>query len=390
MQKLLIGLLSASALLAGICGCGGRGAANEIRIGVIAELTGDIPAVGTSCKNAAVYAVEEINAAGGLTVAGIRCPVKMILEDNAGKADQSAATAQKLITQQNVVAIVGPNASRYAIPASEIAESSKVVLITPWSTNPKTTVDARTGAPKRYVFRACYSDTFQGRVLAKFALNGLGARRAAALFDIASDANKGVADIFKETFEANGGQVVSYETYTTGDKDYSAQLTKIKNANPDIVFLPNYYNEVPLQVQQAHRLGLVGMPFLGNDAWSSEELLKLCGSDCNDYFFSCHYASDTTDPTARKFIDGYRAKYGVPPDDIAALTYDAFGLLFTALRDAGKTSDREAVREAMARISEFNGGTGKMRFEGTGDPIKSTVIQQIRNGQFLWYTNAVP
>ncbi len=248
--------------------CSGTGASNTIKVGVVAELTGDIPAVGASCKNAAEMAVQEVNDAGGLDVGGKKYKIELFIEDNAGKADQSASSAQKLITQQNVVAIVGPNASRYAIPASEIAESSKVVLISPWSTNPKTTLNAQTNEPKQYVFRAAFIDPFQGRVVAKFALDNLKATKAAVLYDVASDYNKGIAEFFKQTYEENGGTVVAFETYTTNDKDFSAQLTKIKEAGPEVIFLPNYYSEVPLQIQQAHRLGIT-VPFLGSDSWGS-------------------------------------------------------------------------------------------------------------------------
>src|SRR5271157_2312832 len=214
-------------LLVVMCG-GDKG--NTIRIGVIAELTGDMPAVGESCKKAAEMAVKEINDAGGLEVGDKKYKVDLFVEDNAGKAEQSASAAQKLITQQKVLAIVGPNATRYAIPASEIAESSKVVLITPWSTNPKTTLDAKTDKPKKYVFRACFIDPFQGRVLAKFALDNLKTKKAAVLYDVASEYNKGIAEFFKSTYEENGGKIVAFETYTTNDKDFSAQLTKIKKA----------------------------------------------------------------------------------------------------------------------------------------------------------------
>jgi len=172
-------------------------AEKTIKLGVIAELTGDMPAVGASCRNAAELAVKEVNAAGGLQVGKEKMKVELVVEDNAGKADQSAAAAQKLITQDEVVAIVGPNASRYAIPASEIAESEKTVLITPWSTNPKTTMDEKTGKPKDYVFRACFIDPFQGGVLAKFAYQTLKAKKAAVLYDVASDYNKGIAEVFK-------------------------------------------------------------------------------------------------------------------------------------------------------------------------------------------------
>ncbi|MCG6534005.1 MAG: ABC transporter substrate-binding protein [Syntrophales bacterium LBB04] len=377
-------------LLAGLllvmCG-GDKG--NTIRVGVIAELTGDMPAVGESCKKAAEMAVKEINDAGGLEVGGKKYKVDLFVEDNAGKAEQSASAAQKLITQQKVLAIVGPNATRYAIPASEIAESSKVVLITPWSTNPKTTLDAKTDKPKSFVFRACFIDPFQGRVVAKFALDNLKAKKAAVLYDVASDYNKGIAEYFKATFEQNGGQVVAFETYTTNDKDFSGQLTKIKKAVPDVIFLPNYYSEVPLQIQQAKRLGIT-VPFLGSDSWGSTELLKLCGKDCEGYYFSTHYAADAATPAATKFIQAFQAKYNALPDDVAALTYDAFELLWQAVKSAGSL-DRQAVRDALAKVPKYDGVTGMMQFrEGSGDPVKGAVILRIKDGKFSYFATANP
>ena len=361
----------------------------SLKLGVIAELTGDMPAVGASCRNAAQMAVEEVNAAGGLEIGAERVKLKLVVEDNAGKADQSAVAAQKLITQDEVLAIVGPNASRYAIPAAEVAESAGTVLVTPWSTNPKTTVDGVTGKPKKYVFRACFVDPFQGGVLARFALENLKAERAALLYDVASDYNKGIAEVFRESFERLGGKVVAYETYTTGDKDFSAQLTKIKDAKPQVVFLPNYYSEVPLQVQQAKRLG-IDVPFIGSDSWGSDELLKLGGADMNGYFFSTHYSADNAAPAAKKFLQDYEATYGAKPDDVAALTYDAFGLLFGAIRTAGK-ADREAVRAALSTLAEYRGVTGDLQFRADSrDPVKSAVILQIREGRFHYFTNASP
>jgi branched-chain amino acid transport system substrate-binding protein len=388
MKKLyiLFTVLSFFAFL--ILGCGGADSSN-IKVGLIAELTGDIPAVGASCKNAAQMAVEEINDAGGFQFGEKKYKVDLIIEDNAGKADQSVSAAQKLITQKKVVAIVGPNASRYVLPATEIAESSKVVLITPWSTAPKATLDSKTGASKKYVFRSCFIDPFQGQVLAKFTLENLKFEKAAVLYDVASEYNKGIAEIFKEVFEKNGGKVVAFETYTTNDKDFSSQLTKIKRAAPQIIFLPNYYSEVPLQIQQAKRLG-INVPFIGSDSWGSEELLKLCGNNCNDYYFSTHYAADAATPATKKFIDNYKAKYGSTPDDVAALTYDCFGLLWQALKSAGK-NDRQAVRNALAKIPQYDGVTGTMQFkEGSGDPIKSAVILKIIDGKFTWFANAKP
>jgi branched-chain amino acid transport system substrate-binding protein len=348
-----------------------------------------MPAVGESCKKAAQLAVKEMNDAGGVQVGDTRYKVELFIEDNAGKADQSASAAQKLITQQKVLAIIGPNATRYAIPASEIAEGSKVLLITPWSTNPKTTVDARTGAPKKYVFRACFTDPFQGRVLARFAMDGLKARKAAVLYDVASDYNKGIAEFFKATFEQNGGKVVAFETYTTNDRDFSAQLTKIKKAEPDVVFLPNYYSEVPLQIQQARRLAIKA-PFLGSDSWGSRELITLCGNDCEGCYFSTHYAPDAAAPVARRFIQAFKTAYGGMPDDVAALTYDSFGLFRQAVSEAGKI-DRQAVRDALAKIEKYEGVTGDMQFrEGSSDPVKSAVVLRIKDGSFVYFANAHP
>ena len=368
--------------------CGGE-KSDTVKVGVIAELTGDMPAVGESCKKAAEMAAKEINDAGGLEVGGKKYKVDLFVEDNAGKAEQSASAAQKLITQQKVLAIVGPNATRYAIPAAEIAESSKVVLITPWSTNPKTTLDAKTDKPKSYVFRACFIDPFQGRVVAKFALDNLKTKKAAVLYDVASDYNKGIAEFFKATFEQNGGQIVAFETYTTNDKDFSGQLTKIKKAAPDVIFLPNYYSEVPLQIQQAKRLGIT-VPFLGSDSWGSAELLKLCGKDCEGYYFSTHYAADAATPAATKFIQAFQTKYSALPDDVAALTYDAFQLLWQAIKSAGSV-DRQAVRDALAKIPKYDGVTGMMQFkEGSGDPVKGAVILQIKEGKFTYFATANP
>jgi branched-chain amino acid transport system substrate-binding protein len=348
-----------------------------------------MPAVGTSSRNAAELAVDELNAAGGINVAGKTYKVKLLVEDNAAKPDQSAAAANKLITQDDVLAIVGPNASLGAIPAAEIAESSQTLLITPWSTNPKTTLDTRTGEPKKYVFRACFTDPFQGQVLARFITEKLGAKTAAVLYDVASEAPKSQAELFRETFGELGGNVVAFETYTTGDRDFSAQLTKIKSAKPDVLFLPAYYNDVGLIAQQARRQG-IDKPLVGSDAWSSPELIKLSEGAVEGAYFANHYAADIATPVAKKFIGDYQQKYGNTPDDVAALTYDAFGLLFEALRKAS-APDRQALRDAMGSVSGFTGVTGDIRFNpGSGDPVKSAVIMQVKGDAFTWVMNAAP
>lgn len=373
-------------MLAGAC-TSSAATPSSIKIGLNAELTGGVPVVGESCKNAAELAVKEINDAGGLEVGGQKYPIALSIEDNEDKAESAAAAAQKLTTA-GVVAMIGPNASRNAIPAAEVAESSKMPMISPWSTNAKTTLDAQTGTPKKYVFRACFIDDFQGVVAAKFALNELKTQKPAVLYDVASEYNKGIAEVYKKTLEENGMQVVSFETYTTGDKDFSAQLTKIQQAGADSLFLPNYYSEVPLQVQQAHKLGYSG-PALGSDSWGSAELITLCGADCEGLYFTTHYAADIATQKAQSFIKAYEAAYGKTPDDVAALTYDSFGMLFHALQAAGKI-DRESVRTALSTIELYEGVTGNMQFKNTGDPIKSAVVIQIKDGKFTYYQTANP
>jgi branched-chain amino acid transport system substrate-binding protein len=306
----------------------------------------------------------------------------LIVEDNEDKAESAAAAAQKLISQNNVLAIIGPNASGNAIPAARICEDAGVIMISPWSTNPKTT------EAKKFVFRACFIDDFQGQVMAKFARENLKATTAAVLYDVASEYNKGIAEFFKQFFEAAGGKVVAFESYTKGDKDFSSQLTNIKIANPGVLFLPNYYDEVPLQVKQARRLGIT-CPIIGSDSWGSAELLKLGGADLHGAYFSTHYAPDIATPTAQKFIQDYEAKYGKKPDDVAALTYDAGRLLCAAITQAGAL-DRKKVRDAMASVKEFQGVTGHMKFQGTCDPVKSAVILQIKDGKFNYFSAVQP
>jgi len=384
----ILALLAAVSFPLVLSGCG-RPDADTVKVGMNIELTGDIPAVGASSKNAAELFFDQLNEKGGVTLADGAKKVSLVIRDNAAKADQSASVTQQLISSQDVVAMVGPNSSACAIPAGEIAETLKCVMISPWSTNPKTTLDQASGVPKRYVFRGCFTDPFQAIVLAKFVSNDLGAKKAAVLYDVSSEAPLGQATLFRDTFTAAGGEIVAFETFTTGDKDFSAQLTNIREANPDVIFLPTYYNDVPLIAQQARRLGITAQ-FIGSDAWSSPEIIKLGGADVDGSYFCNHFSTQIATDEAKKFIADYTAKYGQAPDDVAALTYDACGLVTEALKAGGK-NDREALREAFAQIREYKGVTGTFRFEpGSGDPIKSAVVLQIKDGAFQWVTNAQP
>lgn len=361
--------------------CSGAGA-NEVKIGVSAPLTGSIPVVGRGTKYGAEMAAEEINAKGGLDVGGRKVKVKLIIEDSANDPKQTAVVFQKLITQDKVLGIIGDQASKCSMAGGPIAQSNGVPMITPWSTT-----DAVT-AGKDYVFRACFCNSFQAPVMARYAIQKLGAKKGAVLFDIASDSLKDLAENFRKAFIAGGGEIVAYETYTTGDKDFSAQLTKIRATGPDVVYMASYYDEGGLQVKQAHSIGL-NVPILGTDGWDSPELIQLGGADMEGILFTDHYAVDIAGDTAKVFISKYKTKYGFVPDAPAALTYDAAMLLFKAIEKAGKL-DRKAVRDAMATM-DYDGVTGKIKFEGgSGDPKKDVVIVQIKDGAFVFYDRVSP
>ncbi len=228
-------------------------------------------------------------------------------------------------------------------------------MISPWSTNPNTTLN------RPYVFRGCFLDPFQGPVLAKFATSQFGAKKAAVLYDIASDYPKGLAEFFKKAFEEihGAGSVVAFESFTTKDVDFSAQLTNIINSGADVLFIPQYYNEIPLIVKQAKALGW-NKPFIGSDSWGSGDLMGLCGDDCKGQFFSTHYSPVGAKGATKEFIDNYTKLYGKTPNDVAALTWDSIGVLVAAVKAAGGLTgdlkkDREAVKDALAKLTDFKG-----------------------------------
>lgn len=355
---------------------------DEVVIGVIAPLTGDIPKVGQSTVEAAEMAVDEKNAACGVEIDGESYEVIIIVEDNESKAESAVVVATKLIVDDEVVAIIGPQASKQAVPAGQVANDRETPMISPWSTNPATTLD------RPWVFRAAFLDPFQGPVIANFAANEFGATRVAVLYDIASDYPKGLAENFRDAAEANDQEVVAFESFTTGDTDFSSQLTIIIAAEPDVIFTPQYYNEVPLIVQQARELGFEG-PILGSDSWGTPDLIELCGDDCEGLFFSTHYAPDIATEVAQTFIMDYEELYDASPDDVAALTYDSFQLLFTAIEEA-QSLEREDIRDALAGIELYEGVTGVMSFDEQGDPTKCAVIIQIKDGAFTYYDAACP
>ncbi len=363
----------------------------SIKIGINAPITGDIPKVGEGTKYAARMWLEDIKAAGGLEVGGKKYQVEIVIEDNESKAESAVKVATKMITEDEVLVIVGPQSSKQAIPAGGVANNWKTPMISPWSTNPDTTKD------RPFVFRGCFLDPFQGPVLANFIKEEFGYKKAAVLYDVASDYPKGLAEFFKKAWEdINGaGSVVAYESFTTKDADFSSQLTKIIKSGADVLFTPQYYNEVALIVQQAHELGWK-KPIVGSDSWGSAETVELCGKDCYGLFFSTHYAAAGATGATKEFIDRYNKKHGYIPDDVAALTWDSLHIVQQAIQDVGKLTgkiekDRQAVRDALAKIKEFEGITGKMTFTEDGDPIKCAVIVKISDkGGYEFYKSVCP
>jgi branched-chain amino acid transport system substrate-binding protein len=366
-------------------------AEQTIKIGINAPLTGDIPKVGEGTKFAAQMWLEDVKAAGGLAVGGKKYPVELVIEDNESKAESAVKVATKMITEDGVLVMVGPQASKQAVPAGGIAENYKTPMITPWSTNPDTTKD------RPFVFRACFLDPFQGPVLANFITDEFKFKKTAVLYDVASDYPKGLAEFFKKAWEElhGPGSVVAYESFTTKDTDFSSQLTKINSSGAEVLFTPQYYNEVALIVQQAHQLGWK-KPIVGSDSWGSAETVNLCGKDCYGLFFSTHYAAAGATGATKAFIDRYQKKHGYVPDDVAALTWDAMLLVQKSIEDSGAITgdlnkDRDSVRSAMGRIKKFKGITGEMTFSGSGDPSKCAVIVRISDkGEFEFYKSACP
>jgi branched-chain amino acid transport system substrate-binding protein len=365
--------------------------AQPIKIGFPIPLTGEIPKVGEGTKFAAELMKEEINGQGGLEVGGKKYPLEFIYEDNEAKPESAVNVTLKLIERDQVVALIGPQSSRQAIPAGGVANEHETPMISPWSTNPDTTK----GRP--WVFRAAFLDPFQAPVAANFSQKTFKAKTVAVLFEISNDYSKGLADNFKEAWEKlNGpGSVLAFESHGPNDSDFSAQLTKINAAKPDFIFLPDNYNFVALIVKQARDLGYKG-PFMGSDSWGSAELMTLCGDDCKGLHFSTHYAAAGAVGATKAFIDKYNAKHNYVPDDVAALTWDALGIVLKAIQNGGKVESdvrkmRALIKENLTKIESFEGITGRMSFDAEGDPIKCAVVVRIdEKGEFTFAESVCP
>lgn len=384
-KKVLAGGMVASMVLAA-AGCtppqkaaaGGNSNSKDIVIGVIAPITGDVATFGQSTKQAMELATKQINAKGGIN--GKQVVLK--IEDDKNDPVEAANAALKLINQDKVNAIIGSVSSKTTLAAAPITQKNKIPLITSTATNEKVT---QVGD---FVYRACFIDPFQGQVMAKFAYENLKKTKAAVLYDVGNDYSKGLAESFKSNFTKLGGTITTYETYAKGDQDFNAQLTKIKAANPDVIFLPDYYNTVGLIAKQARAQG-INATLLGGDGWDSDDLVKIGGTAVEGAYFSNHYSPDNKTPEASAFIDAYKQAYNAVPDALAALAYDAGNILFDAIKRAN-SQDGAAIIDALSKTKDFQAVSGKINFDANRNPIKSAAIITIKDGKQAFATSVNP
>lgn len=360
-MKKILGVLSA-AVLALTLACCSKAESNSVKIGGIFPLSGQVAVYGVECKNGVDLAIEEINAAGGINGK----PVVLVSEDDEGNPDKTVNAFKKLSTKDGVKVVIGSLTSGCTQAITTLSQASKVVQIAPAATAPAIT-DAGD-----FIFRACFIDPFQGTVGGKFAAETLGKKRAAILYDIGNDYSVGLADNFKIAFTKAGGSIVSEESYATNDKDFNAQLTKIKNANPDVVYLPDYYGTVALIAKQLRAQG-INVPMVGADGWDG--LTSNAGDEVLGGYYSNHYAVDSTEPAVKKFVESFRAKYNKDPNSFAALGYDCVYLIRDAIVAAG-AEDSIAVRDALAK-TDGDYVTGHLTFDEKHNPIKSAVMLEL-------------
>ncbi len=358
---------------------GGAGGTGPIRIGHYASMTGKEATFGQSTDQGIRLAFKEINAAGGLNGR----PIQIITYDTKGESKEAGNAVTRLVTSDKVTAVLGEVASSLSLAGGAVAQQYGVPMITPSSTAPAVTRN------RPMVFRVCFIDPFQGYVVAKFSRDNLQAATAAVLYDQAQAYSKGLGDEFKRHFTQLGGRIVADQAYSSGDQDFSAQLTNIRTANPDIIFVPGYYTEVGNIALQARRLGIT-VPLLGGDGWDSEQLPAIAGSAIEGCYYANHYAPDQPSDEVREFVEKYRAEYGgQTPDGLAALGYDAALVLFDAMKRAKSLSGQDLAR-AIAETKDFPAVTGVITIDKNRDASKSAVVVQMKDGKPVYVATIEP
>lgn len=360
-------------------GGGAGGGGDVIKIGEYASLTGSEAAFGQSSHKGTALAVEEINKSGGL----LGKQIELVTEDNQSKAGESATIAKKFISRDKVVAVLGEVASGRSLEAAPICQAAGIPMVSPSSTNPKVTDVGD------YIFRVCFIDEFQGKLLADFARKTLKAQKVAILSDVSAPYSVGLAEYFAKPFKAAGGTVVAEQKFSSKDKDFRAQLTAIKAAAPEAIFVPGYYTEAGLIVQQARQLGIT-QPLFGGDGWEAPELIQIAGAALENTFYSTHFSLEAGDPKGQAFVKAYQAKYqGESPDAMAALGYDSAMVLFDAIKRAGST-DSAKVRDALAATKDFPCVTGKTTLDAQRNATKGAVIITVKDGKFKYVETIQP
>ena len=382
-KKFKLASLLACGLLAGalFTGCGEQGgggggeqpkaAGDEIVVGANFEMTGNHAQYGANADNGFKLAVKEVNDAGGINGKKI----KVVEADAKSEAAESVNAATKLISDDKVVALVGPAVTANVIAESQVATDNKVPIIAPAATNPDVTVE--NGKVKPFVFRSCFIDPQQSEVMAQFARKDLNANTAVLYIDSSSDYSKSLGKIFKEKFEADGGKVVMEEAFLAKDQDFKAALTKIQTANADVIFVPAYYEEVGKIVKQARELGITAT-ILGTDGWDDSKVVDIAGKDAlNNTFFCTHYFEG--DAEVQNFIEAYKKEYNADPNVFAALGYDAGKMLIDAIERDG--TDSQKIRDNIEKITDLVVGTGKITMDpATHNPIKGIVVLETKDG----------
>jgi len=374
--------LVASVLALGLFACNKKGGsaaeAQEILIGEYGSMTGGTATFGQSNHKGVEMAVDAANAAGGVLGKKIR----LLLEDDQGKPEEAMTAVTKLINKDRVVAVIGEVASSNSLAAAPVCQLNRIPMVSGSSTNPKVTEVGN------FIFRVCFIDPFQGKVMAKFAFNSLKVKNVAVLRDVKSDYSVGLANVFVKEFSAMGGTIVSDESYSQGDKDFSAQLTSIKGKKPEAIFLPGYYTEVGLVARQAHKFGIT-VPLLGGDGWDSEKLWEIGGEALNGCFFSNHTSMEDPSPAIQNFVKAFKARYGGEPDALAALGHDAAALLIDAIRRGGSTNS-DSIRIALEKTKDFQGAAGVINLDENRNAVKSAVVLEVRDGKYVYKETVAP
>jgi len=347
-------------------------------IGFFGALTGAEATFGLSSRNGIELAIEEVNAKGGV----LGKPIELKVYDTLGTNEAARSSIENLILVDKVVALLGEVSSSRSLASAPVAQKHQVPMVTPSATNPLVTQSGD------YIFRVCFTDPFQGEAMAMFAFKSLKFKKAAILYDSQSNYSQGLAEYFKKTFEALGGEVVAEESYLSGDVVFENQLLRIKKTNAEFIFLPAYYAEAALVAREAQKKDM-RLPFMGGDGWESKSLLEIAGDSLNGSYFSSHYTLEDPRTEVQAFIKTYQKKFGTKPDSQAALGYDAARILFEAIERAKSIKGRP-IRDALKVTTNFKGVTGNISINENRDAIKPAVVLQVRGNKIKFVESIGP